>query len=143
MPEAAGYELFDHTADLGVRVWAPSLPELIAPATAGFYATIGEVLAVRSAAGEPWACTFHTADAAYLLHDYLTELLVELEAQRRCVVDIVCDTFTNHTLRVRGRAVPYNAARSQFEREVKAVTYHELSVQPTAAGYEARYIVDI
>ena len=35
----AGFELFDHTADMGVRAWAPSMNELVAPAVAGFYSS--------------------------------------------------------------------------------------------------------
>ena len=54
-----GYELFDHTADIGVRVWAPSLAKLIPPASEGLYAVLGELttFGTSAAARSSWTPT--------------------------------------------------------------------------------------
>jgi SHS2 domain-containing protein len=158
-----GYELFDHTADLGVRVWAPSLAELVPPATDGFYATIGEVVAVdaqaaaassprtdaasaATAAGDvPSVHTFEliASDPALLLRDYLAELLFLFDTQQQRVVDVRVREFTPQRLVVTAQRRPIDTTRSALLREVKAVTYHELAIRPVTGGYEATFIVDI
>lgn len=135
------YELFDHTADLGVRVRAASLAELIVPATDGFYATIGEV--ATTGAGAPHTFDLCGEDAALLLRDYLAELLHLFDAEQRRLTDLEVQEFSPRRLVVAGQTRPVDQARSALCREVKAVTYHELAIRPIAGGYEATYIVDI
>lgn len=135
------YELFDHTADLGVRVTAPTPAELVWPATQGLYATIGELTPV----GEETLLTlkFTGPDPAYLLRDYLAELLHFFEHDRRIATAADVQTFTDHELAVTARLRAVDEQHSEYAREVKAVTYHELEIRPVAGGVELKYIVDI
>jgi SHS2 domain-containing protein len=135
------YELFDHTADLGVRIWAPSLPDLVRPATDGFYATIGEVVAGGS--GHARTFEFSGDEPALLLRDYLTELLHLLEHDHARFTPNTVRDFSGQRLVVLGQTATINETASVFEREVKAVTYHELAIRAVTGGYEATYIVDI
>lgn len=141
MALTAGFELFDHTADLGVRVRAPTLAGLVPPATEGLYAAIGDV----QVAGAPaaWTRALAGEEPALLLRDYLAEVLHLFAAAGRRLIDVQVDEFSPRRLAVRGRAQPVDAARSALQREVKAVTYHELTVRLVAGGYEATFIVDI
>ncbi len=68
------FELFDHTADIGIYARAGTLPELVEAAGEGLYAVIGELVP----AGKPQQSSFdvRAAEAAVLLRDYLNELLV-------------------------------------------------------------------
>lgn len=144
MTPDAGFELFDHTADMGVRAFAPSMPELVEPAVKGLYAVIGELAA--GAAREPFGLDRTAAGrsgAALLLRDFLAELLVMFEADQRIAVEIVAQRFDDEVLSVRGWTAPVDAAQSEFHREAKAITYHELEIRPTERGYEITYIVDI
>ncbi len=150
---APHYELFDHTADMGIRVRAPTLAGLIAPATEGLYAAIGEVVAAdrsiergeRASDNVAPARTFdlHGDDAELLLRDYLGEVLHIFDVEHRRLIDVQVAEFTPQRLVVTAEARPIDEARSALEREVKAVTYHELAIRPVAGGYEATYIVDI
>lgn len=135
------YELFDHTADLGVRVWAPSLPELVRPATDALYAVIGDVLSTTES--RPLTLTFAGDEPALLLRDYLAELLHLFEHEHRRLRPVTVGDFSAHQLVVAGTAALIDEAASVFEREVKAVTYHELAIRAIAGGFEATYIVDI
>jgi SHS2 domain-containing protein len=137
----AAFELFDHTADIGIRVRAASLPELVAPAAEGLYAVIGE-LAVR---GEPVRAVwqFTGEDAGVLLRDFLAELLATFDCDRRIVRDPIVTDFTPGRLGVEANAYALDDARSALHREVKAVTYHALAVIEVPGGYEATVIVDI
>lgn len=134
------FELFEHTADLGVRVRAASRAELVAPAIDGLYAAIGGV--EPDAATQGRTLDFTGDDPALLLRDLLAEVLYLFENQHLLVVGTTVDVFDGCHLRVHVQLAPVPADAS-FDREVKAVTYHALSIAPVADGYEAVFIVDI
>ncbi len=137
----AGFEHFEHTADLGTRVWAPSLVALVEPATRGFYSCIGEIVACG---GERQVgFEFAGDDPPYLLHDYLTELLHCFETQGRIVGRIGDVQFDDRHLSVRAGLCDVDRDASALQREVKAITYHELDIRQVQNGYEATFIVDI
>ena len=54
----SSFELFDHTADVGIRVWADTLPGLLAPAGEGLYAIIGELAVEGEARARAFECFF-------------------------------------------------------------------------------------
>ena len=135
------FEIFDTTADAGVRAYAPSRAALLAPAGAGLYALIGELRPADEA--EPLALELDGPDAPTLLHDYLTELLVLFERDRRMVTGVLDANLDDRRLRVSVITAAVDFDRSDCHREVKAVTYHELDIRPVAGGFEASYIVDL
>ena len=49
------YELFDHTADIGIRAVAPTMAGLVAPAGQGLYAVIGELIPAATGEVKPVA----------------------------------------------------------------------------------------
>lgn len=136
-----GYELFDHTADIGIRVWAPTLPELIRPATEGLYAVLGNLATGSDSVAR--TIEFRGDDAALLLRDYLAELLFIYDSGRRQLTEVQAREFTAQHLVVNGQARIVDQNRSVLAHEVKAVTYHELAVRPLPNGFEATCILDI
>ncbi len=136
-----GYELFDHTADIGIRAWAPAPGGLIRPAGEGLYAVIGELVAGAPANAATWDLTGD--DMAVLLRDYLGELLVLFERDRRMVVGAEAREFGRSRLIVEAEVRPVDESRSLYNREVKAITYHGLEIVETAGRFEASIIVDI
>jgi len=135
------YELFDHTADMGIRVTAPTLADLVKPAGLGLYAVIGEL--VPGADSHPAAWEFQGDDPAILLRDYLGELLVLFEQQRRMIGVLTLVDFTDRRLAIHAQTALVDETRSAYEREVKAVTYHELGIVRVPGGWQATVIVDI
>lgn len=136
------FELFDHTADMGIRVRAETRARLIAPAVAGLYAAIGE-LEAGSGASKSFRFDEKGADEAILLRDFLTELLVLFERDQRILTAIQSTQFSDGQLSVLGESGPLDGERSALFREVKAITYHDLSIRDVPGGYEATMIVDI
>lgn len=135
------FELFDHTADIGIRVRAPTLPELLAPAAEGLYAVIGEVMA--GAEADPISLDLTGAEPPSLLRDYLAELLVLFDRDDRRIILLDDPTFDEQRLKVTVRTANVDQDRSVLIREVKAITYHELDIRSIPGGYEASIIVDI
>ncbi len=138
---AAHISFFDHTADMGIRITATSREELVGGAIDGLYRAIGRLEGCdlpRDISFE-----FNSADDAGLLRDLLTEILFLFEKSHEILLQPVDVKFADGRLSVTANVVAIDAARSEFQHEVKAITYHELTMRPTAEGWEATVIVDI
>jgi SHS2 domain-containing protein len=137
----ARYSFFDHTADLGICVFAPTVEGLIRPATDALYAAIGEL----AACGPPETLKLEVCeeDGPALLRAYLAELLRLFETCNWMVTQPVVGEYTATHLRVSAQALHIDTGASIYYREVKAITYHELAIREVPGGYEATVIVDI
>jgi SHS2 domain-containing protein len=135
------FSFFDHTADLGVRIEAATLNELFADAGRAVTAMLlDESAAVAPTSTETIAVAGSEVD--YLLFDWLRELLKRFETRKMlyCRFDVDVNE-TGLTATVAGE--PLDPARHPLGHEVKAITYHGLSVEQTAEGWVAEVIVDI
>lgn len=133
--------VFEHTADLGLRIEAADREQLFSEAALGLFEIIcgdlGQVRAVRES-------SFRVSgnDAAYLLFDWLNELLYAFETQRMLFSSFRV-RFVAGGLDGVAAGEPYDPERHELAHEVKAITYHGLAVERTAAGWTATVIVDI
>ena len=134
-------EVFEHTADIGLRVRAVELNELFAEAARGLFGLIVEnLIDVRPTQTE----RFHVdgQEREYLLFDWLNELLYRFDSRH-----LVCSEF-NVTVAESGldaevRGEPLDPDRHRLDHEVKAITYHGLKVEQTPDGWLAEVILDI
>jgi SHS2 domain-containing protein len=135
------YETFEHTADLGLRIRAPDKDTLFAEAGLCLFSTIVEDLgAVKPETPVDIAVTGDEVD--YLLFDWLRKLLYRFDVEHWL--------FSRFEVKVGDSGLTAKAWGEKFDpqrhglgHEVKAITYHELSVEPTADGWLAEVIVDI
>ncbi len=135
------YELFGHTADLGLRVIAADLDTLFVEAAQALFAMIVEDTAtVQPVREELFAIAGD--DREYLLFDWLRELLRRHD-EERILFGKFAVTVTASGLTATAWGEPIDAARHQLSHEVKAITYHELKIIPHADGLMAEVIVDI
>jgi len=135
------HELFEHTADLGLRATAPDLNALFAEMAACLVsAMVEDPASVRPL--EEVKIELAGTDREYLLFDWLKELLLRFETDRMlfAAFDVkVIDSGLTATV----HGEPYDPAQHVLAHEVKAITYHELKVVREANGWLAEVIVDI
>ncbi len=135
------YEVFEHTADLGLRVRAADLNSLFADAGRGMFAVIAGDLEGISPR-HTHKIDLEGTELDYLLFDWLNELLYAFESQRLLLVAFdVHVTETGLAATVAGE--PWEPGRHRLEHEVKAITYHALSVVRQGDGWLAEVILDI
>jgi SHS2 domain-containing protein len=136
------HEVFEHTADLGLRIRAQTLEELFADAAQGLFAMIVENLdEVRP--GEKRSFRIPGQDRLYLLFDWLNELLYTFEKEKLVFVQFAVH-FTPDSLEAEATGEPLDPQRHRPDHEVKAITYHGLKVeQLPEGGWLAEVIVDI
>lgn len=135
------HELFEHTADLGLRARAPDLNTLFAEAAAClFSAVLDNVGEIRP--NQTVEIAVPGTDRELLLYDWLRDLLREAD-ERGMVFGRFAVTVTDTGLTGTAWGEPLDRDRHQLSREVKAITYHELKVEETADGWLAEVIIDI
>ncbi len=135
------YEIFEHTADLGLRVRASDLETLFVEAARALFSVIVANLdQVRPVRERSLVVAGTVRD--YLLFDWLTELLYVFESERLVLAEFAVH-LTAEGLSAVVRGEPLDASRQVFAHEVKAITYHGLKVEQTASGWLAEVIVDI
>lgn len=138
---ATMYEIFEHTADLGLRVRAPDLPTLFVDAARGLTSMIAANLdAIRPVREVPLRVTGAGLDL--LLFDWLTEILYLFESEHLLLGEFEV-RLAGEVLEATARGEPLDESRHQLEHEVKAITYHGLKVEQAPDGWLAEVIVDI
>jgi SHS2 domain-containing protein len=135
------FEVFDHTADLGLRIQAADLSGLFAEGARA----LSSVIVSNPDAVEPRdSLMLHVAgrDLEYLFVDWLDELLFLFESKRFLASEFETELDdTGLSATVRGE--PCDPARHVLAHEVKAVTYHGLTVEQSSDGWRAEVILDI
>ena len=135
------YEIFEHTADLGLRMRATDVDSLFAEAGRALLAAIvanpEDVRGVKEVSYE-----LDADGLDYLLLDWLTELLFTFESRRLLLAEFDV-RIANGSLKATARGEPLDAERHKLDHEVKAITYHELKVQETGGEWLAEVVVDI
>jgi SHS2 domain-containing protein len=135
------FELFEHTADLGLRASATTLEELLVEAARGLLAMmVANPEAVRPV--QTKTITIAADEPSYLMFDWLHELLYAFETDRLLLAEFNLQ-LKDGRLTATCRGEPMDSTRHQMEHEVKAITYHALRVEQTADGWQAEVIVDI
>jgi SHS2 domain-containing protein len=135
------HEIFEHTADVGLRIWAPDFESLLAEAgKALFAAIVANPEQIRPVKEVPF--TVKGTDYEELLHDWLAELLFTFHAARMVFADFKVKLGEGGVTAI-GHGEPLDFARHEIDTEIKAITWHELKIVHVPVGLEAEVIVDI
>jgi SHS2 domain-containing protein len=135
------YELFEHTADLGLRVRGADLDGLFRDAADGLFAIIVEEVPPVAGAER---LTFRVEGTRrdHLLFDWLNELLYVFDTRHLLLRDFEV-SVADDGLSASAAAQPLDERRHATLHEVKAITYHGLTVTRTPDGWLAEVILDI
>jgi len=135
------YRYFEHTADLGLEIFGDTAEELFANAGRGLFDTIAAATARTGKQQEDITVT--GADLPDLLVNWLRELLAlwTVDGRLMAAADILFLTKTE--LRARLHWDHFDPARHVLATEVKAVTYHGLTVEKTDRGWRGRVVLDV
>jgi len=135
------FEVTDHTADIGIIAHGQDLAELMANVACGMLSLIVDPLTVKSTLTAK--IELEEQDSVTLLVVWLNTLLYELDVNHLlcCEFDIVVSGQTKLSAVCRGEKL--DTAKHRLKREVKAATYHNLSISEENGIYSASIIFDI
>lgn len=132
----AGYEELEHTADWALRVWAPDLAGLLEQAARGMLELCG--VSIDTSERHTRHLELGALDRESLLVSFLGELL-HILSEEKIAFDHFSLKVDNAKLSVElkgGHAI-------EQRKEIKAVTYHNLSIRETERGLETEIVFDV
>lgn len=135
------FEILDHTADVGIEVRAATLADLFETAAEGMFSFLIDPTRVDIRAWRERRV--EADDREGLLVAWLNDLLVLLAAEEFVPKTFVIDEISDRRLRATVHGEPVDRSRHLFKLDVKAATYHLLSVRPDDGGWSARIIFDV
>ncbi len=135
----AGYDVLEHTADVGVRATGATLEETFEQATIG----LAQIAGVwRPEFGERVDIDVVADDLGALLVDWLSEVLYLHDARGAAIAAVEIEAVEEH--RARGSVVLGDLGEGIAEgTQVKAITYHQLTVERATGGWVAQVFFDI
>lgn len=137
----AGFRATSHTADVGFKLWGSTLADIFIQGASALTGLMTDRRRLR--ARQSIAVAIEAADREMLLVEWLNHLLYLYDAQNFLARSIEIQELSPTRLRARLRGEPLDPQRHVLKTGVKAATYHQLAITPTAAGWEARIIFDL
>ena len=134
--ETAGFREIEHTADWELQVWAPDLQALLEQAARGMYALSGARLESRPR--QIYLLEMEASDPESLLVTFLSELLYYGEQE-----GLGFDSYQLHLDGNTLRAELGGAPLDTIDKEIKAVTYHNLDIHEGPHGLEVKIVFDV
>jgi len=141
VPMSVGFELVDHTADIGVRVWGPTAEEVFEQAALAMFSLVCDPLDVGELEAVDVALEAESMDL--LLAAWLNELLSVFEARKLVLSQFDLLELGEHSLRARVSGEPFDTSRHIICGGVKAATLHELSLEQRDDGWRGFVLLDV
>ncbi len=137
------HEVFEHTADIGLRIRAATLPDLFREAAEGLFELIvPDLNKVQPKRELHFTVSKRHDEYDYLLFDWLNELLYTFDTKRLLLAKFEVQ-ISAEGLEATARGEPLDASRHQLEHEVKAITYHDLKLVRDGDDWLAEVILDV
>jgi SHS2 domain-containing protein len=136
-----GYELLDHTGDLGIRVWATDIKGLFREAARALFDIITDLKKVQ--VREKRKVTVEAFALDELLVAWLSELLYLYEVEGLLLYDFALTEINERSAKGVAMGEKFHEGRHIIKTSIKAVTYHQLEVQERDGLWQAQVIFDI
>ncbi len=135
------FRILEHTADVGFEAFGETRQEVFANAARALFHLIVdlETIAPRQEA----SLSVQGSDPAALLVNWLSELLYLHDAEGWVFSDFAVHSIEEKSLAATARGERFDSGRHQAKMMVKAITYHQLSLERTPEGWRAQVYVDI
>ena len=134
------FEFIDHTADVGIRVEAPTLEDLFETAGLAFTEVVTSAESLDCSVEQRFKLEEDNIET--LLVSWLQELLYLLDTE-----ELVFARFQvklhDCSLEATAWGEVFDPDRHMIKTEIKAVTYHQLEVAESDQGWQAQVIFDI
>lgn len=135
------YLLLDHTADLGIEISGDDPEDLFKRAGKAFLHLIFGDICIQGT--DIMEISLSGDDLPDLMVRWLTEILYILEGEHLVTTDIHIDLLSPTTIKARLGVTPFDPLKHEIQREIKAITYHQIEVTQKDLAWKARVIFDL
>ena len=136
------YRLFDHTADLGMEIYGEDARTLFVNAAVALFDVIVSPVDQGDSCAESEDIEVTGEDWPDLMVNWLREMLYLWVGRQRLLVELKIDIIKETRIRARLFTCEFNPDRYIVEKEIKAVTYHQVETGPRGNHWWARVILD-
>jgi len=138
------YKIFNHTADLGVAFSGATLPDLFCNAALALFDLLVEGRGVPATeAPEMRDIAVAGADLADLFVNFLREVLYLFNGEGLILTACRIERIDDRNLIAGVCGERYNNKKHRARIEIKAVTYHQATVEKTADGWKGKVVFDV
>jgi len=139
-----GFQILDHTADIGVTAYGRSIEELFCNAALALFSLVTDLETVEERAEV--SLEVKSQDVDGLLVEWLNELIYSFDVNhmlfKRFDIESLIHNEVNE-LKATCHGEKFDPLRHKITREIKAATYHMLKLKKNRAGYQVQVIFDI
>jgi len=143
------FEILSHMADIKIRVYGKTLEQFFKNAVIGMFQSIGPLVSgcsfinkriVCAQLPEMHAISMNASNLDSLLVDFLSEVLYLSDVHNEAYLDAAIHEVNETQIRATVKGVKVEGFRVV---EVKAVTYHELTVENIDGIWQSNIVFDI
>jgi len=132
MAKKKGFEILDHTADVGIIAYGADLKQAFANAAKGLFSLITDLDDVKEVLHRDAELT--ATDEESLLVEWLNELIYQFDTEGIIFKRFDIIELDNTRLKARGYGEKVDRSRHKLMMGVKAATYHMLKVERSDGG---------
>ena len=135
------FELIEHPADVGIRVYGRDLAELFAHAALGLCSLITATETVLER--ETRSVEVAAPDRESLLVAWLSEVLWLIETEDLLFARFTIESLSDTMLQALAHGEAADPQRHPYRGVIKAVTYHQLALRQRASTWSTNIIFDV
>lgn len=134
------FEPFEHTADVGLKIYGKDLKDLFINAAIGLFSFITDLKKVKPRT--KIKISLKEENQEELLIRWLNELIFQFSAHNFIPKEFKIDKITDKDILVQAYGEKVDLSKHKILSEIKAATYHELEIKKTAKVLQAKVIFD-
>jgi SHS2 domain-containing protein len=135
------FEIIEHTADKGVAAEEKTLPAAFESAAFGMFSLMAEL--PKYTPTRTIEIEVSGMDRETLFHNWLRELLFVFEVEYILPLDFEIFEFNENHLKARVMVREMGPDIEWLGSPVKAVTFHEMKIEPVDGGWHVQAILDV
>jgi SHS2 domain-containing protein len=136
------FQILPHIADIKIRAWGKNHQELFLNAMKGMMQILSFQIKKSERKAEKSGkrkITIESFDVNSLLIDFLNEVLYQAQVNREIYDEIKFLNFSEINL----KAELFGHPITEFNKDIKAVTYHGKGIKKNPTGFETTILLDI
>jgi SHS2 domain-containing protein len=137
----SGYRILEHPSDTGIEAWGADLSQAFRQAALGMVSIVVDPASVQSSIQKEIA--IEGSDLENLLVRWLSEILYLYDGEDFLVGQIELHELSSTKLRAVVLGERVDEQRHSLRMDVKAVTYHQVSVDVGSSGCAVRVFLDV
>ncbi len=139
--EIQRYKQIEHTGDIGIKIFGKTIEDLFINAAFGMFDIMVDLSNVKGSQAE----TLEVAGDNYeeLLVNWLTDLNFVFITENKIFHRFQISRLTHTEMTATAFGEPFDPRRHPIQKEIKAVTFHEIYVKETKNKWEAQVIFDV